>query len=41
MQYGACCYLPATVMVLRRPNEGQGQAWLTLLARKFAPSGCY
>lgn len=34
----AFCYLPATLMVLRRPNDGAAPAWVTALARLARPS---
>lgn len=32
----ATAFLPATLVVMRRPNEGEGPAWLAALARLFA-----
>jgi len=31
----AICYLPATLMVLRRPNEGEFPAWVTRVASRI------
>ncbi len=32
----ALAYLPATIMILRRPNEGELPQWVNTVARKFA-----
>jgi len=29
----ALCYMPATLLVLRRPNEGELPAWLTIIKK--------
>ena len=30
-------YLPAALIILRRPNEGPGPVWMSLFSRKFSP----
>jgi hypothetical protein len=33
----AFAYLPATIVVLRRPNAGELPAWLTIFSRAASP----